>query len=274
MNIKIEKDPKSAIETVEKKISEIFTKKVHTEKWQGMEISKKPEFETYELFNHSFSFPMEDWSMASLARKTGCSFPWAENHFLERVSGKPLNPGNEWENWPYSKSADTHRNSLGQFTHTYMERYWPRKANGEYTFSAGTNHGVRFEYGDLDSVVSLLSDQPQTRQAYLPVWFPEDTGVLHGGRVPCTLGYHFLMRDGYLHINYYIRSCDVIRHFRDDVYLTVRLAQWVLERLKAKSESWQDVSLGFYTQHTTSFHCFVNDYQILRRKHHVRNTDL
>ena len=67
------------------------------------------------------------------------------------------------------------------------------------------------DYGDLDDVVTLLTNDPLTRQAFLPMWFPEDTGVVHGTRVPCSLGYHFMQRDGRLSITYYIRSCDIVR---------------------------------------------------------------
>jgi thymidylate synthase len=79
-------------------------------------------------------------------------------------------------------------------------------------------------------VIDLLRDRPTTRQAFIPIWFPEDTGAHHGERVPCTLGYHLMARDGRLKIVYYMRSCDFLRHFRDDVYMAGRLCQWVCER--------------------------------------------
>ena len=118
---------------------------------------------------------------------------------------------------------------------------------------------IHFDYGDLGDIIKLLADQPLTRQAYLPVWFPEDTGALHGGRLPCTLGYQFIMRDGRFHIIYPIRSCDFVRHFRDDIYMTVRLLQWVKERAAELNSVWDEVRLGTYTMHITSLHCFVQD---------------
>jgi thymidylate synthase len=90
--------------------------------------------------------------------------------------------------------------------------------------------GIRYEYGDLDDVVNLLYEHPFTRQATFPIFFPEDTGAVHGGRIPCTLHYHFLRRGDSLHLWYAIRSCDAVRHFRDDVYMATRLCQWVTER--------------------------------------------
>src|SRR3546814_17811567 len=77
---------------------------------------------------------------------------------------------------------------------------------------------------------------PYTRQAYLPVWFPEDTGSASGQRVPCTLGYQFLIRETpagkVLHIIYNMRSCDFMRHLADDIYMTIRLAQWMPDQLQ------------------------------------------
>ena len=120
--------------------------------------------------------------------------------------------------------------------------------------------GIRFTYGDLQDVVELLQMSPLTRQAYLPVWFPEDTGAHHGERVPCTLGYHFIIRGGALHIIYYIRSCDFLRHFRDDVYMAARLALWVYDRVGAA------LKMGNLTMHITSLHVFEADMPVLRSR--------
>ncbi len=94
-----------------------------------------------------------------------------------------------------------------------------------------TMFGIRYNYGDFGDVIRLLQREPFTRQAFLPMWFPEDTGSVHGERVPCTIGYHFMRRGNYLHIVYYIRSCDYLRHFRDDIYVACINLMWVLETL-------------------------------------------
>jgi thymidylate synthase len=101
-----------------------------------------------------------------------------------------------------------------------------------------------------------------TRQAYLPVWFPEDTGIGDGGRKPCTLGYHFLVRNDRMHITYHIRSCDFVRHFRDDIYLTARLVWWMIDRLTEDHDHhfWSGVKPGMFVMHIASLHMFVNDY--------------
>ena len=254
---------------------------VHSARWQGSDIGQRPEMATHEITHISFAVPMsrglEDLDHYRSSIRP--NLPWADNHFEERVCGSPINPGVEWENWPYNKSAATFLDSGGKFNHNYMERYWPKLANkvGEATstpedfkgalekYNINTfdfRFGIRYDYGDLADVVKLLAEDPYTRQAYLPVWFPEDTG---GGskRAPCTIGYHFLMRDGKLDINYHIRSCDFVRHFRDDIYLTIRLALWVINECSKLDDRWKDVKPGKFLMQIGSLHIFRNDFNAL-----------
>ena len=241
---------------------------VHTEKWQGVDISQKPEMATHELLNYCLRVSMAGKTIQQLQEQIKPNLPWADDHFLERVGGEPINPGIQWAKWPWGNHADKFRDSNGQFNHNYMERYWPKKAGKIYKSNNIVKHivdnsGIRYPYGDLNDVVNQLLHEPNTRQAYMPVFFPEDTGAVHGGRVPCSLGYHFIHRNGFLHINYYLRSCEVYRHFRDDIYLTVRLLMWVLDRLREKDETWKHVQPGIYSMYITSFHCFKNDMRLL-----------
>ena len=129
--------------------------------------------------------------------------------------------------------------------------------------------GIRYDYGDLDDVLTLLQKYPYTRQATLPIFFPEDTGAVHGGRIPCTLHYHFLLRNDRLHLWYTIRSCDAVRHFRDDVYMAGRLCQWVIDELKNMDndydaqEFWEGVVPGNLYFTAYSFHVHAGDRHML-----------
>lgn len=261
---------------------------VHSAKWQGTDIANRPEMATHEITHVSFAVNLHDMmvpstaiggTLGTLQDDIKPNLPWADKHFEERVCGAPINPGVEWANWPYGKSAATFLED-GKFNHNYMERYWPKFAGDVYVdvptadadewndhaariVDVSTPHdGIKYQYGDLSDVVALLAADPYTRQAYLPIWFPEDTG---GGskRAPCTIGYHFLMRNDQLSINYEIRSCDFVRHFRDDCYLTTRLLLWVLDRLREADPRWNDVRPGKYVMQIGSLHIFRNDYQML-----------
>lgn len=243
-------------------------------RWQGVDVSSKPEMATRELLNTSFHVPLRGLENPGYwAADTEANLPWADIHFEERIGGEPLNPGESWKSWPWGHSADKFRNAAsGKFDHTYMERFWPkfagrtRDVHGHLQTSYvgknfKTRRGIRFDYGDLNDLVDHLVRDPLSRQAYLPVWFPED-GTCNGRR-PCTLGYHFINRYDYLHITYYIRSCDYLRHWGDDCYLAVRLLLWILSRCRERDDRWKSVRPGMYTMHIVSLHVFENDYRKL-----------
>jgi hypothetical protein len=225
--------------------------KVKTQKWQGTE--NPPEF--FETLNLSVEFKMVPHIEYFRTNIPLLSRDWVEPHFAERVNGDPFNPGETYKLWPHYGSDAKMRSENQKFSHTYMERYWPKFANGGFknidqkTYS---NEGIRYPYGDLSDLIDLLKKEPDTRQAYLPIFFPEDTGAIHGGRVPCSIGYQFIIRHNYLHVVYQLRSCDFLRHFADDLYLTCRLAEQVRDSLKIEG-----LQLGNLTTHITSLHIFA-----------------
>ena len=191
-----------------------------------------------------------------LASESQPDVEWAEEHFHERIGGIPTNPGVSYKRWPYANFKNGDPYMEGKiFSHTYQERFWPKTANSCVPTS---NWGVRYELGDLDDVIKQLKDNPLTRQAYLPIFFPEDTGAKDNIRVPCTLGYYFWIEDNYLHCNYIIRSCDAYRHFRNDIYLTGRLMQHISKKL--------EVMTGTLDIFIFNFHVFQNDEYMLNKK--------
>lgn len=173
--------------------------------------------------------------------------PWAETHFQERVSGEPLNPPPSFVDWPWHSRENAERfiREGNQFDHTYPERYWPHDP---------VTDGLA---GDLQDVAQLLRKDPWTRQAYLPVWFPEDTGTTRGQRVPCTLGYHFIRNGPALDCNYFIRSCDLTRHYKNDIYLTGRLLQWMVDEVGRSGDATPYP--GTLTTFISNLHLFTQD---------------
>lgn len=221
---------------------------------------------TRELRDVHMHFRMHD-NPADLITDVQPNLPWAEDHFQERISGEPLNPPPSEAWWPYAQQGNAEHKQNQQFSHTYPERFWSKFANvgeiapnGRQTFVP--HMGIRYEYGDLMDLVKLLRAERYTRQAYLPIWFPEDTGNSLGVRVPCSLGYHFMFRDGKFHLTYFIRSCDFMRHFRDDVYMAIRLAIFVGIQSGILEEESND--LGDFTMVIPSLHIFEGDVPILQ----------
>ncbi|MGX9924152.1 thymidylate synthase [Streptomyces sp. NPDC002248] len=247
--------------------------------WQSTDIRGDRSKVTWELREAILAFKMPE-SIDQAQHDIRPNLPWAEDHFLERVGGEPLNPPPSQAWWPFAQQGHKDHLKEGKFSHTYPERFWPKLAGkllecgcfescccigedcrGWCVDLVKRREGIRFEYGDLDDVVRRLSDNILTRQAYLPIWFPEDTGAPEGERVPCTLGYHFLVRAGKLHMTYHIRSCDFMRHWRDDVYMAVRLAQWVSCQIGILEHQ---LEMGDLTMHIGSFHIFEGDRRMVR----------
>lgn len=217
--------------------------------WQGKENNTA----TRELHNVTLEIPIMPTS-GIWAQFVSPNLPWAEEHFQERVSGVPYNPPPSHVRWPFAQAGNAdHVDETGKFAHTYPERMWPPP----------TLRGIRYQYGDLDGVVSLLAKYPTTRQAYVPMFYPEDiTAALQGERVPCSLGWSFSMRRNKLHCFYPMRSNDWLRYGRDDLYLAGRLTQWMIEesrKIAGENSVWHDVVPGMLTCFMVSLHCFEQD---------------
>lgn len=197
---------------------------IQTKNWQGME--NPPVF--MELLNVGFESQMpETREQAELECRP--FLPWANDHFAERVSGIPHNPPPSHAQW-LKGNEESLKN--GKFSHSYPERM----------------------HKNVFTLVELLKNDPSTRQAYLPIWWEIDGEMAaNNERVPCTLGWHFILRDGFLHCYYPMRSCDALRHFHNDVYFATLLTQWLIEK------AGLDAKPGMLNFHAVSFHCFEND---------------
>lgn len=263
-------------------------------RWQGVRTEGRPDMVTREIINFQADIRvgrMQDGEAAPLdaypillAGDIRPNLPWANDHFEERVSRVPSNPGEEYKNWPWWRGQDTEAMDGQVFSHTYQERFWPKYAGDPWYDDgegSGTNtqRGIRYEYGDLDDVVSLLLREPLGRQATFPIFFPEDTGVVHEGRVPCTLHYSFLVTPtNRLDMWYPIRSCDYIRHLRDDLYMAARLQLWVLTALRTRSRferdgidpdfSWATVTPGDLHFTAYSLHVHKGDWHHFMKEVH------
>jgi hypothetical protein len=234
---------------------------IDTGEWQAIQGAPQARMAEVEDITFRIYIPIP---IADLQTDLKPNLPWAEDHFQERVSGKPFNPPPSSAWWPFAVQGNAAHKQNEKFSHTYPERLWPLYAGQAQEMDWDSSmetpfvmHGIRYDYGDLSDVVELLKARPGTRQAYVPIWFPEDGWAAgHGLRVPCTLGYHLLLRNNKLKIVYYMRSCDFLRHFRDDVYMAARLCQWVAEKIGAEP--------GALVMHISSMHVFESDVSRLR----------
>lgn len=219
-------------------------KEVKTLMWQGKD--NPPSF--LEILHVSKIMEMgQDQESA----KNLCNpwLPWADDHFLERVSGNPLNPPPSHKHW-LKDTENFFTDSENKFSHSYPERFW----------SKNLHSGIRYDIGDYNTLIEVIKNDKSTRQAFLPIYFPEDLEAsLIGERVPCTLGYQVIIRDNILDIFYPMRSCDVLRHMHNDFYFANRLA------IDIKEKAGLNCKIGNLHFVATSLHCFVNDKYTLKK---------
>ena len=198
--------------------------RIHTRTYQDKFIGDDPDFETLEIQNYAYTVTQPKLTDLNPTQ------PWADAEFMERLSGKPQNPGEAWklrrEVWDDFLDQD------GQFGYTYSERL--------------------AEYGQVNRIVKALDNDPLSRQAFISVWQPSDVQYLGGiSRVPCTLGYLLQIRQDQLNLTYLQRSCDFATHMQNDIYLAHKLQVTVAEML--------NVPVGLYSHWFGSLHIFKKD---------------
>jgi thymidylate synthase len=200
--------------------------------YQGMDHSKldREKFTTKELHNYGYVVTRPFISQLQPIQ------PWADAEWEERLSGargNPVNPGEAWKLRPEVWTPlleKFHEMDDGAFSYTYSERFAE----------------------SVPPAIFELFTHPTSRQAYVSVWNPALDGPNVGHRrVPCTLGYHFMLRNGELHTTYYMRSSDFGTHFDNDVYLAMKLAYFVAECI--------DQPVGSFTHVINSLHVYAAD---------------
>lgn len=205
---------------------------------QDKYVKGNPDYETRELQNYSYC--LLDAKSQDIP---GVIQPWADAEFEERVTDPFLrheeyglstpnfiNPGKAWELRPEVWTEYLHE---GKMAYTYNELLWKND--------------------QLTKVMGALINDPDSRQLWVSLWNPEKDPNFLGGlsRVPCSLGYAFQVRDGKLNMHYVMRSCDFATHFRNDVYLAIKLLEWVAEKT--------NYPVGSFTHTIFSLHVYNKD---------------
>ena len=160
---------------------------------------------------------------------------WADAEFDERVSPLNINPGKAFKLRPHIWYEFLNENEY--FDYTYNERIRPY----------------------LHEVIHELSINPDTRQAIIAIWDPsiDVDGIGGKHRVPCSMYYQFLVRDGQVNIVYNQRSADVVTHFGNDVYLAWKLMEYVAQKINTKP--------GYLFHNIGSLHSYKKDWPRLKQ---------
>jgi thymidylate synthase len=189
-------------------------------------IENNEAYETMELQNYSYSL-----LNAKSNAITRVVQPWADAEFEERINpAGNINPG---EAWKLREDVWTEYLHDGKMAYTYNER-------------------IMFN-NQLNKIIKRLKEDRDSRQLWLSIWNPAiDPDKLGGiSRVPCSLGYNFQFRDGKLNMHYVMRSCDFNTHFINDVYLAIKLLEYVAKEC--------GMEVGSFTHTMFSLHVYRKD---------------
>jgi thymidylate synthase len=225
--MRIFKNPIEAYDEVGRDLWEMGIR-VHTQTMQDKNIADDKDFETVELraygYQLSSGFTLEQ--AEDMLRHTNSNYKWALSDFTERVDPNFVNPGKAY------KMRDVWEEFLhdGKFAYTYNERFKTQ----------------------LNILISELLQKPETRQGILQMYdYKIDMERWGSTRVPCSLMYQVMVREGKLDMIYTMRSCDYLEHFPYDMYLTIRLQGFIADAI--------GVDRGFFTHNMGSFHAYNKD---------------
>lgn len=198
--------------------------KVRPYSYQNKIVKDDPQFETIELRGYSYSIVNHD----DADQLKGLTFNWCLEEFNERLSPKYINPG---------RAYLLRSNLWDQFL-----------VNGKFDYSY--NERIRTQ---LPIIIDELKKHPTTRQAIIEIHNNIiDIQNLGGrGRIPCSLCYQFMIREGKLDIYYLQRSCDFVTHWSNDVWHGINLMKYVASSINVPS--------GTFTHFITSLHAYAKD---------------
>lgn len=202
---------------------------VWTQTMQNKDISGDESYKTKEI--QAFSFAILDTSDKD--KMPQVTKDWAEAEFAERISGKDINPGEAYllrENvWREFLNGDD------RFDYTYSERI-------------GTQH---------QKAIHELLTRPETRQAIIQIHNREiDDKVMGKKRIPCSMFYQLMLRNGKLDLIYVMRSSDFATHFQNDIYLAIKMQEYVAK--------FTDYEPGKFIMFVSSLHCYKRDWELLK----------
>lgn len=257
--MRIFQDPYEAMREVEREMWEMAID-VHPQTMQDKRIADDPDYKTKEVQGYGFKITKWVWDPVIVQRVLKYFFPddwrkvalYIDQEFEDRTD-VASNPGTS-----YLHRQDLWNEFLhdGKFAYTYSERIAPQ----------------------LEVIVDELTNNSETRQAIVNIHSnicPDIANQLKynhnghtvnlvnvsadmenrggGGRVPCSMYYQFMIREGALDMIYTMRSCDFLTHFPVDVLLALRMQNWMADGLKR--------GVGNFTYFAGSLHAYHKDLQ-------------
>jgi thymidylate synthase len=226
--MRIYKDFPEAQNEIKRDLAELGVS-VHPETMQDIYVADNPQFETKELSNYIYQVIKPDYTEIE-----GVHDNWVKQEWEDRLVGD-LNPGRSWklrkDIWEQFLKKPSPTYHTGRFSYTYSERM-----GGRY----------------IQSIIDEIMTHPTSRQLYLPVWDRQTDWRRRGElRVPCSLGYWFVVRTGDVHLTYMMRSCDIATHYPNDIALATILQHYIAQKT--------ELGVGTFTHFIGSLHVYAKD---------------
>jgi len=154
--------------------------------------------------------------------------------------------------WQWYLSGDQSIDKLGDI-YGSIPPIWERMAIDR---KVNSNYGWQWKRdGQLEAVIEMLRDNPQTRQAAISIYDGKEIGN-YANDTPCTYAVQFSIIDGTLNIAVTMRSNDLWYGFCNDQYCFSELQKLVAERL--------NLPVGRYYHFAHNLHIY--NHQLLREK--------
>jgi len=227
--VRIYNDAMAMVREVERDLYEMGVKYQSTTV-QDQFVGNDPGFETLELMAYAYTLKRTvGQEMGQMMKYMGANGDWALAELNERISGSP-NPGSAWE--------------------LASEQWKPFLRDGKFAY----HYPERLAY-QLKYVIQELKDRPNTRQALATMYDVHQDMMNWGGldRVPCSISYHFILRNKELILVYNQRSCDFLKFFATDVFITCGMLHHVARCLVLPPSSCRFVHV------INSLHAFKKD---------------
>jgi len=218
-----------AVSDTKRDLGEMGTR-VQSASVQDIMVAGNPELEAQYLMRELMWYGYTVTKPADTIHELNPVQPWADAEIAERLSEQPLNPGEAWK---------------------HREEYWQQFIHdGEFAYAYPERMA-----GQITRIIEEIKVRPTSRQLWIPIWDRqidgERIGTAGGNRVPCSLGYHFMMRLGKLNMIYVMRSCDFATHFQNDAWLATKLLCHVAEQT--------GFEVGAFSHFMFSLHVFQKD---------------
>jgi thymidylate synthase len=231
--VRIFKNHREAMSEVERDLYEMGIR-VHPETMQNKDIRDDDDYQTLELMGYSYMIqgPFDNEERLEMLRRSvgPAGVHYCLTEIQDRFSAFTLNPGNAWEQRP--SVWREFLNEYGRFCYTYNERMG----------------GPR-----ISRLLKLIMENPGTRQAVLQIYQTEIDDQNRAGkkRVPCSMHYQLMVRNGALHLIYNMRSCDIHTHMPIDMALATMFLEQCAIRLGLK--------VGNFIHQIGSLHIYKKD---------------